>query len=151
MSKENILIFTVGLFILAYVLDAVVDPLTIDLITPYQYFSPLIFTKFPFTTASIVIKGLGLFIMPIFFLSFMDNNYLAKGSILLVISGLTQLYALQELITNAQVLPLEWTISITLAGVMLLPPVLLYYVRGFISSFHDKLTDEELEEFQKEE
>jgi hypothetical protein len=75
----------------------------------------------------------------------MDKQHLAKGSILLVISGLTQLYALQELITNAQVLPLEWTISITLAGIMLLIPSVIYYIKGFFATLHEKIVGEEEE------
>ena len=141
-KKENLLIFTVGLFILSYVLDASVDPLVIDLATPYQYLNPEILTHYPFTTTSIFIKALGLFITPLLLLSFLGDQHFAKGSILIVISGLTQLYALQELITNAQIIPLEWTISITVAGLLLLIPVVIYYIRGFMSSFHEKIAGE---------
>lgn len=72
-KKENLLIFTVGLFILSYVLDASVDPLTVDLSTPYQYLNPMIFTHFPFTTASIMIKALGMFLTPLLLLSFLGK------------------------------------------------------------------------------
>ena len=142
MKKEHVLVFVVGLFILTYVLDAVVNPLEIDLSTPYQFLSPELFSHYPFTTASIVMKSIGLFLTPVLLLSFMDNQHFAKGGILFLMSGLTQLYALQDLITNSQIMPLEWTISFTVAGLLLLIPATTYFVRGFISSFHEKITGE---------
>ncbi len=130
MKKEYTLIFIVGLFLLAYVLDAVVEPLSVVLTSPYQYINSDIFSQYPFTGASIVIKALGIFLTPLFFLSFMEKQYTAKGLILLIVAGLTQLYGVQELATGAKLLPIEWTVSLALGGVALLAPMVLYFIRG---------------------
>jgi hypothetical protein len=134
MKKEYTLIFIVGLFLLAYVLDTVVEPLTVVLASPYAYINPGIFSQYPFTGASIVIKALGIFLTPLFLLSFMEKQYVARGLILLIVAGLTQLYGIQELTTGAKLLPIEWTVSLALGGVALLVPMILYFIRGTFSS-----------------
>jgi hypothetical protein len=134
MKKEYTLIFIVGLFLLAYVLDAVVDPIEVILASPYQYINPNIFSQYPFTGTSIIIKALGIFLTPLFLFSFMKKQYAAKGLILLIVAGLTQLYGIQELTTGAKLLPIEWTVSLTLGGAALLVPMVLYFTRGTFSS-----------------
>ncbi|RLC30115.1 hypothetical protein DRH13_04825 [Candidatus Woesebacteria bacterium] len=134
MKKEYTLIFIVGLFLLAYVLDTVVEPLTAVLASPYAYINPEIFSQYPFTGASIVIKALGIFLTPLFLLSFMEKQYVARGLILLIVAGLTQLYGVQELTTGAKLLPIEWTVSLALGGAALLVPMVFYFIRGTFSS-----------------
>lgn len=134
MKKEYTLIFIVGLFLLAYVLDTVVEPLNAVLTSPYAYISSDIFSQYPFTGASIAIKALGVFLTPLFLLSFMEKQYTAKGLILLIVAGLTQLYGIQELATGAKLLPIEWTVSLALGGAALLVPMVLYFTRGTFSS-----------------
>lgn len=146
MKKEYTLVFIAGLFILAYVLDAVVNPLTVDLATPYHYLDPQYLAQFPFTTASIVIKALGLFLAPLWLLSFMNGKHMARGAILLVLAGLMQLYALQEVTTGAALVPLEWSLSLSVAGVALLLPAILNLIRGGISSMAQSITGEGFDE-----
>lgn len=134
MKKEYTLIFIVGLFLLAYVLDTVVEPLTTVLVSPYAYISSDIFSQYPFTGASIVIKAVGIFLTPLFLLSFMEKQYVVKGLILLIVAGLTQLYGIQELTTGAKLLPIEWTVSLALGGAALLVPMIFYFIRGTVSS-----------------
>jgi hypothetical protein len=134
MKKEYTLIFIVGLFLLAYVLDTVVEPLTTVLASPYAYISSDIFSQYPFTGASIIIKALGIFLTPLFLLSFMEKQYVARGLILLIVAGLTQLYGIQELTTGAKLLPIEWTVSLALGGAALLVPMVFYFIRGTFSS-----------------
>lgn len=120
----------VGLLILGYILDAIVNPLSLQLPTPYHFFEPGSFSTYPFTTTSIVIKSIALFLAPIWFLSFLSFNSLTKGTIILIISGLMQLYALQDVATNSQIVPLEWSLSLTLTGVLLLIPAVIYMLIG---------------------
>jgi len=145
-KQEYLLVVIIGLFLLAYVLDAVVDPLSINLVSPYHYFNPKILTLYPFTTTSIVIKAIGLFITCLWLLSFMGTKYQVKGAILLAVSGLMQLYALQDVATNAQVIPLEWSLSFTLAGVALLLPAILFIVIGLFKQTHKSLQEEPKQE-----
>ncbi|MBU0572681.1 hypothetical protein KKH23_03735 [Patescibacteria group bacterium] len=153
MKKEYTLIFIVGLFLLAYVLDAVVEPLGVVLSSPYQYINPSIYSQYPFTGASIVIKALGIFLTPLFFLSFMEKQYTAKGLILLIVAGLTQLYGVQELATGAKLLPIEWTVSLALGGAALLAPMIIYFIRGTFSSVSKTIVGPSLDEdpFEEEE
>ncbi len=140
MKKEYILIFVAGLFILVYVLDAVVNPLSITLASPYHYFSPQVYMQYAFTTTSIVIKALGIFLSVLLILSVLVVSRFVKGGILLGLSGLMQLYALQDVATNSKVLPMEWTLSLTLAGMVLLIPTVIYIVWGIIDIMHKVYT-----------
>ncbi len=118
--------------ILAYVLDAVVNPLALRLPTPYHYFTPTIISQYPFTTVSIVLKALAVVILPLITFSSLGLKKMAQAATLLVISALLQLYALQDVATRAFVVPLEWSLAFTLAGVILLLPTLLYFLTGLI-------------------
>lgn len=141
MKKEYFLIFIAGLFVLSYVLDAVSNPLSLQLATPYHYFNSNTLTLYAFTTTSIIIKAIGLFISILVIASFIKNGLAKAGSILLV-SSLLQLYALQDVATNSQLLPLEWSLSLTLTGMALLIPAVLYVILGLTQKVHKGLTDE---------
>lgn len=151
MKQEYILVIIIGLLILAYVLDAIVNPLNLQLPSPYHYFEWGILSKYTFTTTSIIIKSVALFLAPVWFLSFLDFSKLTKGAILLVISGLMQLYALQDVATGAQVIPLEWSLSLTLTGVVLLIPALLYLFIGLTKKATKTISKDSYDKFTKEE
>jgi hypothetical protein len=163
MKKEYWLVFIGGMFLLAYVLDAVVNPLDLDLATPYHFLTPKNITTYPFTTASVVVKALGMFLIPLWLFSFFEHNYSLKGGLLLVLIALMQLYSLQEIATGTQIVPLEWALSISMAGLALFIPMTIYILRGLLYSAHQKLAgatgsdapdldqDEEPEEVNKEE
>ena len=138
-AKEYQLLIIGGLFLLAYVLEALVNPLTIKLATPYSYLSPLNLFKYPFTTAVIAIKSVALFWTPLLLLSFINKAYAAKGSILLVLAGLLQLYSLQEIATGAQVIPLEWSLAFSVAGLLLLIPTIIFFIRHGVSGVQNKI------------
>ena len=140
MKQEYILILIAGLIILAYVLDAVVNPLNIKLVTPYHFFDPQILSKYTFTTASLVIKSIALFIAPLWFLSFLSFSKLTKGGILLFLSALMQLYALQDVATNSKIIPLEWSLALTLTGVVLLIPTIMFILAGLANKAHETIT-----------
>lgn len=143
--KEYILILVVGLFLLAYLLDSVVNPLELKLTTPYQYLQPEIMWKYPFTTISIFIKGLGLLITPLFLMSFVGKSYGAKAGISLVLGSLVQLYALQDVVTHAEVIPLEWSLSLSLAGLGLLVAAVFFFLKATFFSLKQNLTGAQME------
>lgn len=151
MKQEYILVIIIGLLILAYVLDAIVNPLKLQLPSPYHFFDPEILSKYTFTTTSIVIKAVALIMAPVWFLSFLDLSKLTKGAILLVIAGLMQFYALQDVATGAQVVPLEWSLSFTLTGVVLLIFAIIYMLIGLTKKAHKSLTKGPYDAFTKEE
>lgn len=130
--KEYVLVIIIGLFILAYVLEAIVDPLVVQLATPYAFLTPTYFSKFPFTAATVIIRGLAIFLTPLFLISFIPGAHFAKAGITLVISALAQLYALQEVASGTTLVPLEWSISLAAAGAALLLPTVLFVLGGMI-------------------
>lgn len=143
MKKEFILILIVGLFTLAYVLDAIVNPLKIRLVTPYHFFAPEILTQYIFTSTSIAIKGLAIFLSTLLLISFTGVKTLIRGAILILVSAFMQLYAMQEVATRSQTLPLEWALSFALAGVVLIIPALFYLILGFFKKIHTLVLGED--------
>jgi len=150
MKHEYILVVIIGLLILTYVLDAIVNPLKLQLPSPYHFFDPQILSKYTFTTTSILIKTTALVMATVWFLSFLSFHRLTKGAILLVISGLMQLYALQDVATNSKVIPLEWSLALTLTGVLLLIPAIIYIFIGLTQKAHKSLTKDPYDDFTKE-
>lgn len=142
MKQEHYLILVVGLILLAYLLDAVVNPLDLDLTTPYHYFSPATLSKFPFTTTSIALKAVALLIIPLWFMGVLDLARITRGIILVVISALLQLYAVQDIVSGANVVELEWSLAFTLAGMALLIPTIFFVIIGSFDNMHQNLVGE---------
>jgi hypothetical protein len=138
-KKEYVIVIIIGLFLLSYVLDALVDPLAIKLANPFEYLNPNYLSTYPFTTASVVIRAIALFLTPLLILSAFEGHATAKGAVLLVLIPLMLLFALQDVVTSAQVVPLEWALSITLAAVALLVPMVWYFLQGAVHSVHRTL------------
>lgn len=144
--KETTFVVIIGLFLLSYLLEAIVDPLNVHLATPYSYFTPDYFLKYPFTTATVVIRSLSLFMTPLFLLSFISKGFYAKFGVLLTISALAQLYSLQGITSNTTLMPLEWSLSLTLAGACLILPAIINLLKGVIHSAKNKILPEETPE-----
>ena len=142
MKKEYVLVLIVGLLIAAYVLEAIVQPLNLNLATPYHYLETKTLATYPFTTTLIVIRAFAIFISPLWLMTFIDKNYTLKAIVTFVLSGLTQLYVLQELATGNRILPLEWALSISLAGLALLVPMIYYIIRSLVHKAHKTLTSD---------
>ena len=136
MKKEYVLAAIFGMFLLSYLLDAVVDPPSYVLSSPYEFLNPLYYTKYPFTTASVIIRSLAVFLTPVLLLGFFISAHFAKGVVYLITSVLVQLYAVQVVATNSQVVPLEWALSLAFGGALLLVPAAISFLQGSLSSFH---------------
>ena len=134
MKKEYILVLVIGLFLLAYLLEAVIDPLPINLASPYQYLTPQNLSRYPFTTAIIAIRSLAIFLTPLLLLSFFHKAYIPKGVSLLILAVLMQLYALQDVATDSRLITLEWALSLSIGGVLLLIPAVIFFLSGSFSS-----------------
>jgi len=130
-GKEYVLAIIGGLFLLAYVLQSGVKPLNLNLTSPYQFLSPGYFKLYPFTGAIILIRSLALFISPLWLLSWFGPAHTAKGITLLILSGLMQLYALQQVAgACAPTVSMEWSLSFTIAGLILLLPTAIFFLKG---------------------
>jgi len=130
MKLEHWFVVVIGLVIFAYVLDSVVNPLTMDLPTPYHFLTPDTFMLYPFTTVSMLVKAIALVIAPIITLALFGMKKHTKAIILFVVSALYQLYALQDVATNAGAIPVEWSISLSMAGIILIFTSLVYLFLG---------------------
>lgn len=139
LPKEYTFIIIVGLFLLSYVLEAVVDPLVLKLPTPYVFLSPVYLAKFPFTTATIFIRALCFFLIPTFLLSFINKAHFLKVGILLLVAGLAQLYSLQEIASGTTLVPLEWSLSLSVAGIALILPIIANLLMGTYHKAKSKL------------
>ena len=128
MKKEYLAILVVGILILTYVMDAVVVPLPDMFTTPYHFFIPENFATYPLTTTSIALKALALIMGLLVTLSALGIKKIATAITLLVASGLLQLYALQDVVSKSFLVPLEWSLALTLAGLALLIPMLYYFM-----------------------
>lgn len=142
LPKEYILIIMVGLFLLSYLMDAVTDPLPLSYPTPYHYFTAANMSKFAFATAAILIRAFAFVMAPIWLFSFFNIHPGAKGGIYLVLGSLMQLYALQEVATNARLIPFEWAMSLSAAGVVLLPVAFLFIIIGLLRPITAQPTDQ---------
>jgi hypothetical protein len=130
--KEYVLVIIAGLFLLSYLMEAIVDPLPTTFTTPYEFFNPEIMNKYAFATTAILIRGISFLMTPIWLLSFFKMHPGAKGGIYLVLGSLMQLYSLQVVATNTQTIPYEWAISLTFAGALLLIPAIINIIKGLL-------------------
>ena len=143
-QKEHSFIIIFGLFFISYILESIVTPLKINLPTPYSYLNPDQFTKYPFTTAIVIIRALSLFLAPQFFLSFIPKRHFLKMSILLVVGILAQLYSLQQLISGTTLIPLEWAISLSISGALLIIPTIIQLLQGLFFVAKEKISKTEI-------
>ena len=130
MKKEYLFITIMVGLLLAYLLEATVDPLSLKLATPYEYLNLKYASQFPFTAATIIIRSIAIFSIPLLFTSFFQGAYIGKAIFLVIFSALEQLYSLQEIATGTTLLPLEWSLALTLSGLILLIPTLFYLLQG---------------------
>ena len=118
-----------------------VNPLPLDLTSPYAFAQGQYFRHYPFTSTIIVIRGLAVFLTPLVIFSLFKKSFFAKGAICLVMAGLLQLYALQDIATNSATVPMEWALSLALGGILLLIPTVYYFFRGLTDSAHTSLKE----------
>jgi hypothetical protein len=143
-QKEHVFVILAGLFLLSYLLENIVTPLHINLTTPYSYLNPAVFSKYPFTTVVVIIRALSLFMVPLFLHSFLPGRHFAKVGFLLIIGSLAQLYSLQQLISGTTLIPLEWAISLSIAGALLIIPTVLEALQGFFHLAKAKIGDRKI-------
>jgi hypothetical protein len=139
MKIEHLFVAVVGMFLLAYVLDAVVDPLNVPISQPFEYLSQSYMSRYPFSTASVLIRALALFLTPVLLVTFLRNAHAAKGGLLLITAILMMLYSIQQIATGAGTVPLEWALSLAYAGAALLLPSVYFMFVGIAVSTHRKV------------
>lgn len=129
--KEYVLILIISLYLVSYLLESIVDPISLRLAHPYAFFQDGAYIKYPFSSAIILIRSIAIFMTPVWLLSFIDQAYRFKSLTLLVTTILTQLYAIQTVSTYSTSIPLEWSISLCCGSLVLLMPTLYFFLRSF--------------------
>jgi hypothetical protein len=144
--KEYSLLIIIGLFVFAYVLDSVVKPLSLTLKSPYEFFTSETMALFPYSTASIIVKTIALFLTPLWLFSFSKSKGFGKPAILLIWASLIQLYAVQNVATKARTIPLEWSFALAAAGFVLLFPTVYLFLKALLYTAHRNLTNARMQE-----
>ena len=130
MKSEIPAIIAVGLIVFASILDSLVKPLSLHLATPYHYFTLATVSLYPFTALSILLKTVALILTPIILLSMIGLKRSLSGGIMLGLSCLLQLYALQDVSSKSFSVPLEWSLALALAGIGLIIPTVIFLFFG---------------------
>ncbi|KKP67906.1 MAG: hypothetical protein UR68_C0020G0016 [Candidatus Roizmanbacteria bacterium GW2011_GWA2_35_19] len=138
MKKEYVAVGILGLFLLGYVFDYVSGSINIVLKSPFDYVNPDLLSRYPFTTVSIIIKTLALFSTILLVLSFFKKKLVVKGLVILFIAAMFVLYSIQQLATGLTLIPIEWTMTLTWTGLLLVAPALIYIIVGIIYLAIDK-------------
>jgi hypothetical protein len=144
MKKDYVWFTIIGLLIFSYILDRISPPagLQATLRNPYQLLSADILGRFPLTAVSIAAKAISITGILTLGLSYIFKAPLIKASILFVLAGLAQLYAIQQLATHGTVTPIEWTLGIAYAGIVTLFPTIIFLLQGIFSSAKSAIVKE---------
>lgn len=137
--KEKVFIAIIGLLLLSYAIEAIVKPLRIQLTSPYAFLNPVYLSQYPLTAALVVIRGISLFLIPTLILSFIKGKHFSKVIFLLIVCSLSQLLSIQEIITDTTLVPLEWALSISFAGALLILPMITITLNGLFVTTKSKL------------
>ena len=145
MKKEYLLITVVGFFLASYVLNYFAGPVVISVKNPLQFLTTATLSKYPFTAVEIGLRAIALFLSLIFVLSLMEKNYFLKAISSLIVGALEILYAIQQMATLSRLTPIQWTLSFAYAGLLSLPAIVYYLIRGVIEGVFSRLTKDKKE------
>ena len=142
MKKDYVWFTIIGLLIFSFVLDRISGPITLNVRNPYLFINSFTLSTYPLTAVSVVSKAIALAAVLIMSLSYLVRAPYLKASLLFVLGGLAQLYAIQQLATRGQVTPVEWTLGIAFAGVYLVPFIIIYILQGMFTAAHHAIIKE---------
>lgn len=134
MKKEIVFLITLGLFLLAYILDYFSGVLRINLQNPIAFLDKKFITLYPMTLVSIISRSIALMLSVWLILSLFEKKYLAKLGISLFLFFIGEVYSFQQLATGTKFSSLQWTLSISYGGALLIVPAIVYIIAG-ISNF----------------
>lgn len=141
MKIEYVLSTILGLFIFGYVLDLVSGPFNLILNSPFAFLQMVHISKYPFTAVSIGAKTLAIFLTTILVVQALSSTkYLLAGTLFFISAALMELYAIQQIATQAFLISLQWTLALSYAGVALLIPCVIHFLIGMFKTAHHNLT-----------
>ncbi|PIZ66665.1 hypothetical protein COY15_00540 [Candidatus Roizmanbacteria bacterium CG_4_10_14_0_2_um_filter_39_12] len=139
MKKEYFLVTALAFFGLAYVLDYFAGPVSFLLTTPLTFLTKTYLNSYPLTAFAVVIRALGIFISLLLLFSMIEKQYFVKAFTIFVIAVLVELYAVQQIATGMRTTSIQWTLSISYAGIILISAIIFYIIAGIIDSLRQKL------------
>lgn len=141
MKIEYVISTIIGLFIFGYVLDLVSGPFNLVLESPFAFLQMVHISKYPFTAVSIGAKTLAIFITTILVVqSISGSKYVLAGTLFFIAAALMELYAIQQIATQAFLISLQWTLGLSYAAIALLFPCVIHFIIGFFKIAHHNLT-----------
>jgi len=139
MKKEYFLVTAIAFFILAYVLDYFAGPISFAITTPLTFLTKSYLNSYPLTAFAVAIRSLGIFISLTLLFSVIEKQYFVKAFTIFVIAVLAELYAVQQIATGMRTTTIQWTLSISYAGMILVLAIIFYLIAGIIYSIKEKL------------
>ncbi len=146
MKKEYFLVTAFAFFILAYVLDYFAGPISFALTTPLTFLTKSYLNSYPLTAFAVAIRALGIFISLLLLFSVVEKQYFVKAFTIFVIAVLAELYAVQQIATGMRTTSIQWTLSISYAGMILISAIIYYLIAGIIYSVSQKFKDDDNDE-----
>ncbi len=130
MRKEITFVITASLFLLAYALDYFAGKLSLSIISPIAFLNQGYFGLYPMTFVAVMIRSVAIMLSVTLILSVMERQYFVKLGISAFLTFIAEIYAFQQLATNATTTPLLWTLAISYGGALLIIPMIVYIFMG---------------------
>lgn len=130
-------------FGLAYILDYFAGPISFALTTPLTFLTKSYLNSYPLTAFAVMIRALGIFISLLLLFSVIEKQYFVKAFTIFVISVLVELYAVQQIATGMRTTSIQWTLSISYAGMILVTAIVYFIIAGIIDSLRQKFKKDE--------
>lgn len=146
MKKEYIGVTICALFLLSYVLDYLAGPFTLTVTNPFLFIQQHL-SVYPFTAAGIGIKTLGLLLSMILITLFIEKKYFVRALVVFFTAALFEFYAIQQLATGQQLIPIQWTLALSYTGVLLLLLTGIYIIIGIVLGIYGTFADDDVDSF----
>lgn len=140
MKKEYSLVTAAVFFLISYLIDRLAGAVHIVVKNPLIFITKAVYLDYPFTSFAITLKALGLFIMIVLLLSFIEKAYFTKASVVFFLALFAELYAIQQTATRGITTPIQWTLAFAYAGLLLSIPFIYYLLKGIVLSLHSSLS-----------
>lgn len=141
MKKEYIGVTILALFLLSYVLDYLAGPFTLTVTNPFLFLQQHL-SVYPFTAAGIGIKTVGLFLTITLITLFIEKKYFVRSLVVFFTAALFEFYAIQQLATGQQLIPIQWTLSLAYTGIALLILTVVYIIIGIVMGIYATFADD---------
>ncbi|PJC22674.1 hypothetical protein COV28_02160 [candidate division WWE3 bacterium CG10_big_fil_rev_8_21_14_0_10_48_23] len=151
MEKEYWVVVAISLFVLSSALESFAGPVQLEIANPFAFLSQNYLSVYPLTAAAIGVRALALLVSALLVVSLIEKQYFLKAAILLAVGMVAEAYAVQQLATGMEFTPIQWTLSLAYAGILLLPAILCYFLMGVLGGLSTRLSGEPEEKEEKEE